>query len=117
VGQQFAQLAWRIVGLDALAWTGGAFGAASAPAVPGADRTDESAVDPAGAQWAKDALFTLSLSIAGGTNEIQRSILAERVLGLPREPSTPSTTRSDATPTTETRPRRQQLEPARPSAS
>ena len=83
VARQFAQLAWRIVGPDALAWTG---------APLGCDRRNR---DP-GAQWAADALFTLSLSIAGGTNEIQRSIIAERVLGLPREPAVQSPTRPAA---------------------
>jgi alkylation response protein AidB-like acyl-CoA dehydrogenase len=72
--RRFGDLAWRIVGADAVAWDGAALGQPGAT-VPGA-------------QWAADALFTLSLSIAGGTNEIQRSIIAERVLGLPREPAT-----------------------------
>jgi alkylation response protein AidB-like acyl-CoA dehydrogenase len=78
VARQFADLAWRIAGLDALAWAGAPLGTAG--------------VGAPGAQWAKDALFTLSLSIAGGTNEIQRSIIAERVLGLPREPTTVTAT-------------------------
>jgi alkylation response protein AidB-like acyl-CoA dehydrogenase len=71
VARRFGDLVWRVVGLDSLAWSEPPLGA-------GAED---------GAQWAKDSLFTLSLSIAGGTNEIQRSIIGERVLGLPREPS------------------------------
>ncbi len=36
-------------------------------------------------RWANDYLFALGGPIYAGTNEIQRNIIAERVLGLPRE--------------------------------
>jgi alkylation response protein AidB-like acyl-CoA dehydrogenase len=39
------------------------------------------------ALWRFDYLYARALSIFGGTNEIQRNIVAETLLGMPREPS------------------------------
>ena len=36
--------------------------------------------------WLDGYLFSLSGPIYAGTNEVQRNIVAERILGLPREP-------------------------------
>jgi alkylation response protein AidB-like acyl-CoA dehydrogenase len=40
--------------------------------------------DPAEGVWAYSMLAAPALGIAGGTDQIQRSIVAERVLGLPK---------------------------------
>ncbi|MGH3936774.1 MAG: acyl-CoA dehydrogenase family protein, partial [Pseudonocardiaceae bacterium] len=42
---------------------------------------------PDGHRWAEALCVALSTAIAGGTNEIQRTVIGERVLGLPREPA------------------------------
>jgi alkylation response protein AidB-like acyl-CoA dehydrogenase len=37
-------------------------------------------------QWRTDWWFTRSATILGGSSEVQRTILADHVLGLPKEP-------------------------------
>jgi alkylation response protein AidB-like acyl-CoA dehydrogenase len=53
---------------------------------PGALLTadDDDALD--GGRWVRSLLTSRANSIMGGTSEIQRTIIGERVLGLPREP-------------------------------
>ncbi|MCP4227218.1 MAG: hypothetical protein GY773_28055 [Actinomycetia bacterium] len=69
----YRDLALGLVGPSSVAWSDGADGTAEASA--------------AGDYWAREALFAVSMSISGGTSEIQRNIIGERVLGLPREPA------------------------------
>jgi alkylation response protein AidB-like acyl-CoA dehydrogenase len=52
----------------------------------GADGMLTGADAHAGGVFQQQALSVQSLSIAGGTDEIQRNLVGERVLGLPREP-------------------------------
>jgi alkylation response protein AidB-like acyl-CoA dehydrogenase len=40
----------------------------------------------AAGQWTYGFLANRCLTIAGGTSEVQRNVIAERLLGLPRDP-------------------------------
>ncbi len=57
-----------------------------AMSVLGPDALTLGAADTAVDRWQKLHLFTRADTIYGGSDEVQRNILAERVLGLPREP-------------------------------
>jgi len=63
-GQQVQDAVWRMLGPDA-------------QLAPGDPRA------PDGGAWEKAYLFARALTIGGGTTEVQRNILAQRVLGLP----------------------------------
>jgi alkylation response protein AidB-like acyl-CoA dehydrogenase len=63
--KKMAEAATQILGPAHQLWRG----------VPGA---------PDGGRWAFQALFALRFGIAGGTTEIQKNIVGERILGLPK---------------------------------
>ncbi|MDX2541443.1 acyl-CoA dehydrogenase family protein [Streptomyces sp. WI04-05B] len=49
-------------------------------------RTDDPGAANSSASWSTTYLISLSGTIYAGTSQVQRNILAEKVLGLPREP-------------------------------
>ncbi len=54
----------------------------------------ESVEDDDATTWQIDYMYDLGLIIGGGTSQIQKNIIAERGLGLPREPQAPSPARA-----------------------
>jgi alkylation response protein AidB-like acyl-CoA dehydrogenase len=48
--------------------------------------TDGALTDGPAAHWSFGFLATRSLTIAGGTSEVQRNVIAERLLGMPKDP-------------------------------
>jgi alkylation response protein AidB-like acyl-CoA dehydrogenase len=73
-GQHALELARDLAGADGMLTTFGPLGAdAEAP----------------WGTWNWAHLFSRALTIGGGTSEVQRNIIGERVLGLPKEPSPP----------------------------
>ena len=67
-GQRIMGLARDLAGASGMVASGGPLGTASEP-------------------WYHGFLFAPALTIGGGTGEVQRNIVAERVLGLPHDPS------------------------------
>ena len=66
-GQHVMAAAMDLAGVDALLTDRGPYG------------------EPDGGSWHYGYLYSRALTIGGGTSEVQRNILAERVLGLPRD--------------------------------
>ncbi len=89
--QQIAELCLAMSGESGALGSGGGSG-------PGSGRrTGETRLartagangEPDGAKWARQTLQTRAVTIGGGTTDIQLNIIAERILGLPRDPDPP----------------------------
>ncbi len=79
VGQQLPLVASRTLGMGTIDVDAG-------PTT--ADGATDGDAEPVGGTpaWGSQIIHSRSLTIAGGTTEVNKNILAERVLGLPRDP-------------------------------
>ena len=86
-GQHVMELARDYIGAAAMLTGGDGL----QPFVPGTDTKGLGPDKPAGGLlhpgWYDGFLFSAALTIGGGTGEVQRNIVGERVLGLPADPS------------------------------
>ena len=73
---------------------------------------------PNGAHWARQTLAVRAVTIGGGTTDIQLNIIAERMLGLPRDPDPPASP-SDSCPARDIRsaPRQPAAQRGQPTAN
>jgi alkylation response protein AidB-like acyl-CoA dehydrogenase len=77
--QQVSECCWSLAG------PAGALGPGREPGWrPGGDEDDQAR------HWSKQVLLSRALTIGGGTTDIQLNIIAERILGLPRDPEPPA---------------------------
>ncbi len=77
-GQRVMELGRDLAGAHAM--VEGTRPVPAAPGIGGAGPSWE------GGPWAGGFLFSPALTVGGGTSEVQRNIVAEKVLGLPRDP-------------------------------
>ena len=64
----------------------------SAPPGCRSNRSARTAEDDDATTWNIDYMYDVGLMIGGGSNNIQKNIIGERGLGLPREPKAPAVT-------------------------
>lgn len=83
-GQHVMNLAKDILGAEAMlcGQAAGRFSVASAPSIAAGD---DPLADLGHRGWHDGFTFSPALTIGGGTGEVQRNIVAERVLGLPHD--------------------------------
>ena len=76
--QRYTELALEILGMDALAPSGGGAGGALQTADNGTPNTSQA--------WVETALSARASTIYAGSSQVQRNIIGEQLLGLPKEP-------------------------------
>lgn len=75
--RRYTTLAMQILGRDGLVPAGQGTGGALSVAPPGSPNSSK--------RWVDEFLYGRAATIYGGSSEIQRNIISERVLGMPRE--------------------------------